>query len=146
MGKQPETDRRVRTILEEIHPGFVESGAKTITSQDIDYLVEHSDDVLTKFTQGGALRRYAREIGNMVSLVKSYASGEYLQVPVWTIAVIGFVLLYVLKPIDIIPDSLPVIGQLDDAIIVGHGLHIVRNELEVYEEWCREARSDGRRS
>ena len=138
--KAGEADRRVRTILEQIHPGFVESGAKTITSQDIDLLVEHIDDVLANFTQGGALRRYAREIGTMVSLIKSHAGGEYPQVPVWTIAVIAFVLLYVLKPIDIIPDSLPVIGRLDDAVVVGHGLDIVRHELQAYQEWCSEVR------
>jgi len=139
-GKTGDADRRVRTILEEIHPGFVESGAKTITSQDIDQLVGHIDEVLANFTHDGALRRYTKEIGVMVSLIKSHAAGEYPQAPVWSIAVIAFVLLYVLKPIDIIPDSLPVIGQLDDAIVVGHGLHLVRHELEAYGEWSREAR------
>ena len=71
----------------------------------------------------------------MVALVRDYWSGAYRDVPYWTVAVITFTLGYVLKPIDIIPNVLPVIGQLDDAVVVGHGLDMVGKELEAYEEW-----------
>jgi uncharacterized membrane protein YkvA (DUF1232 family) len=124
-----------KTILEEIHPEFIESGAKTITHEDVGRLIDQADEVLTRFSRGGALRRFARDVGPMLSLVRDYWNGDYRQVPYWTVAVISFTLLYVLKPVDIIPDSLPVIGQLDDAIVVRHGLDIVSSELDAYGEW-----------
>jgi uncharacterized membrane protein YkvA (DUF1232 family) len=134
---------RIESILAEIHPDFIESGAKTITQEDVARLVEHADEVLRAFSKGGVLRRFAPRVGPMVALVRDYWSAEYRDVPYWTVAVITFTLGYVLKPIDIIPNVLPVIGQLDDAVVVGHGLDMVRKELEAYEEWKLAAR-DGR--
>jgi uncharacterized membrane protein YkvA (DUF1232 family) len=69
--------------------------------------------------------------------VRDYWDGKYRDVPCWTVAVITFTLSYVLKPIDIIPDVLPVIGRLDDAVVVGHGLDLVRRDLDAYREWAR---------
>ena len=46
----------------------------------------------------------------------------------------------VLKPVDIIPDLLPVIGQLDDAVVVGHAIGLVREELERRDSSARARR------
>ena len=47
--------RRVRTILEEIRPEFVISGAKTISHEDVEAVVDHSEQVLAAFAGPGAL-------------------------------------------------------------------------------------------
>jgi len=131
------TERRARTILEEIQPEFIESGAKTITHEDVGRLVEHAGEILARFSRGGALRRFSRDVGPMIGLARDFWKGTYGDVPYWSIAVITFTLAYVLKPVDIIPDELPVIGQLDDAVVVGHGLDMVQKELGAYREWAR---------
>jgi len=56
-------------------------------------------------------------------------------VPYWSLAVATFGLLYVLKPIDIIPDSLPVIGQLDDVLVMSQCVAIVDHDLRAYRLW-----------
>ena len=45
-------------------------------------------------------------------------TGKYKKVPVGTIAAIVGTLLYVLSPIDFIPDFMPVVGYLDDAAML----------------------------
>lgn len=40
-------------------------------------------------------------------------------------------------PEDLIPDDLPVVGRLDDAVLIDVALQLVRDELAEYEDFCR---------
>ena len=73
----------------------------------------------------------------LLSLVRDYWNKEYRAVPFWVIGAAVFALLYVLTPIDLIPDAIPVIGYLDDAAVVSACLAMVRQELARYAEWKR---------
>ncbi len=53
----------------------------------------------------------------------------------WSVALVVFALAYILKPIDIIPDSLPVIGQLDDAVVLSNCLAMLKKDLHAYRVW-----------
>ena len=44
---------------------------------------------------------------------------------------------YVQEPEGLLPDALPVIGQLDDALLIDVALQVLRDELADYEEFCR---------
>ncbi|MDQ3495133.1 MAG: YkvA family protein [Pseudomonadota bacterium] len=44
---------------------------------------------------------------------------------------------YVLSTDDLIPDRLPVVGRLDDAVLIDVGLQLVREDLAEYEDFCR---------
>jgi uncharacterized membrane protein YkvA (DUF1232 family) len=44
-------------------------------------------------------------------------------------------LLYVLNPLDLIPDFLPLVGQIDDAAVVAACLLMVRQDLHKYKKW-----------
>jgi uncharacterized membrane protein YkvA (DUF1232 family) len=61
-------------------------------------------------------------------------------VPVRAKAVLPVVLLYVAFPLDFIPDFIPVLGQLDDLLVValGLGLFIALTPREVIEFHLRE--------
>ena len=51
------------------------------------------------------------------------------RVPWYVKALAGVVLAYALSPIDLIPDFIPVIGYLDDLILVPAGLAFVRRMI-----------------
>jgi len=53
---------------------------------------------------------------------------------------------YFAEPHDDIPDSVPVFGFLDDAIMIELVLRELKHELEAYEEFCVDRASDAARS
>ncbi|MBK8616888.1 MAG: DUF1232 domain-containing protein [Anaerolineales bacterium] len=61
----------------------------------------------------------------MIAIVKDYWAGASCQIPYGSIASIVFTLIYVLNPFDMVPDMLPIIGQLDDVAVLGAYLLLV---------------------
>ena len=75
------------------------------------------------------------DIPLLVSLVKSYIDGEYKEIPYNTIVAVVATLLYVISPIDIIPDIIPVVGFADDAVAVAFCMKMIHDDLEKYKTW-----------
>jgi uncharacterized membrane protein YkvA (DUF1232 family) len=71
----------------------------------------------------------------LVRMVRSYVSGEYREIETSTI-ISGFaVLLYVLSPLDLVPDFIPVLGFLDDLSLVSWFLGKFQAEITRYRNW-----------
>lgn len=75
------------------------------------------------------------EIPVMASLVKSYVKKEYADIPVGTIMAVLGALVYFVSPIDLIPDSIPGIGHIDDGLVVAACLKMVDSDLQEYKLW-----------
>ena len=75
------------------------------------------------------------DIPLLVSLVKSYVSGEYKEIPYNAIVAVVAALLYVISPVDIIPDLIPGVGFLDDAAAVAFCVKMLHDDLENYKFW-----------
>jgi uncharacterized membrane protein YkvA (DUF1232 family) len=43
-------------------------------------------------------------------------------------------LLYIISPIDLIPDGIPLLGMLDDVLVAGYAIKQVADELERYKK------------
>ncbi len=71
----------------------------------------------------------------LVRLVVAYARGNYRDIPPDALALVVAGLLYVVSPIDLIPDSIPGIGIVDDAVVVGWVIKTVREELDAFRAW-----------
>ena len=55
------------------------------------------------------------------------------------VAGIVFTLIYIISPIDLIPDYILGIGQIDDAAILGFCLYLLRKDVRKYKEWLKES-------
>lgn len=74
----------------------------------------------------------------MASLVRSYVKKEYTDIPIGTVIAIISALIYFVSPIDIVPDSIPVIGYFDDAAVVAACWKLVDSDVEEYVKWRKE--------
>ena len=79
------------------------------------------------------------DIPLMISMVKSYITKEYTDVSMKVILVLVSSFIYFVKKKDIIPDSIPIAGQLDDFAILKFAMDFVKPELQAYSQW-RDAR------
>lgn len=114
---------------------FVKEGAEEITPEDIETVVERSEDIKKKFSARGPLKRFIEDGKVLTALVKDWRAGKYRQALYGTIAAVAFALLYVFNPFDIVPDVLPFIGVLDDATVIGAVLMLVERDLKKYRSW-----------
>ena len=70
-----------------------------------------------------------------LDMLRSYAAGEYKEIPTGTLIAICSMLLYYIAPIDIIPDFIPVVGLVDDAGLILAGLTLIKSDLDIYKNW-----------
>lgn len=83
------------------------------------------------------------DIVSMGQMVDSYVKKEYRDVPVTSIISAAGALIYVLSPIDLIPDAIPIVGYIDDAAVILLVLKLgVGHDLEKYKSWQDECRKD----
>lgn len=71
----------------------------------------------------------------LISMARSYASKEYTDLPLGTIIAIVSALIYFLSPIDLIPDSIPVLGYADDAAVLAACLTMIQSDVDDYKKW-----------
>lgn len=123
--------------VEMLDESYVEEGARTVDGEDIETVVEEADAIEERFRNSGPLRRLLQDGRLLLGLVHDVRQGRYQQVPVWTLSAAVFALLYVLNPLDVVPDALPVLGLLDDAAVVSACLVLLEQDLYEYREWRR---------
>jgi uncharacterized membrane protein YkvA (DUF1232 family) len=97
-----------------------------------------------KFFRVGLWRRLIEDFKLLFSLIKDYWKGDYRDVSVWSILIFFLAIVYILCPIDIIADVIPVAGQVDDAMVLLFCLYFLEKDLYKYREWKAVRSKQGR--
>jgi uncharacterized membrane protein YkvA (DUF1232 family) len=108
-----------------------------------DRLVENPVAVLRAAERASEYARKARgpferiwdDLQTALRLTRAWSRRDYRGVRRGSIVLVVAGLLYFLSPIDAIIDAIPVLGFLDDALVLGWVFSQVRFELEVFREW-----------
>ena len=122
-------------VKDKINEEYVRQEAKKTRHEDITETLDNQEEIDKKMSTAGVLKKYT-ELGKlMVNMLKYYKVGIYKDVPWFTIASVVFALLYVLNPLDIIPDFIPGFGYVDDASVLALALRFIESDLHKYLDW-----------
>jgi uncharacterized membrane protein YkvA (DUF1232 family) len=83
----------------------------------------------------GLLTRLFQDLKLLIPLIKDYWKGTYRDISVKSIVIFIVALAYIISPIDLIPDYIIGLGQIDDAVILGLSLYFLEKDLRKYKEW-----------
>ena len=78
---------------------------------------------------------YLGDIAVMCSMIRAYARKQYTDIPKATIFISIAVIIYVVNPIDLIPDFALPAGLLDDAAAIALVLNMIHSDLNKYKKW-----------
>lgn len=105
----------------------------------VTVLNEVADKLADQKSKDNKFRQLLDTMLTVVRLVRCYVSGEYRQISTKTIIAGLAVLLYVLSPIDLVPDFIPVVGFLDDLSLISWFVASFQVEINRFREWERTA-------
>jgi uncharacterized membrane protein YkvA (DUF1232 family) len=71
----------------------------------------------------------------MLRLIRTYYQGDYRDVDESMLVVIIAAIIYVVNPLDLIPDAIPALGFLDDATVLALAVRRTRQTLDDFMTW-----------
>lgn len=78
----------------------------------------------------------AEDCATMIELLRDWGEKRYTSLPIRSITLSAAALIYLLSPLDIIPDSLPIVGYVDDVGVITGVLKLgIGADLDKYREW-----------
>lgn len=106
-----------------------------IKDEDVEVVLDNEEAINKKFSGENTLSKYA-ELGKiMLLMLRDIKNRVYPEIPWFTIATITFALLYLLNPLDIIPDFIPGIGYIDDVSVLSISMGWIQTDLHKYLDW-----------
>ena len=123
-------DKLNKTDRERVDQTF-EHGINNFTEDDLNRVMDNAETAKKKSSNLG---RHLESFQLMWSLLQDYRAGNYTAVPWKFIAATGFAMVYLVSPLDVIPDFI-VLGFVDDAAVFGLVVSAFQSELEKYKEW-----------
>lgn len=68
-------------------------------------------------------------------MLRDWRNGDYPRSQVKTLLLLTAAILYIVMPLDIIPDVILGLGFIDDAAVLGLIWTMIKKELSQYEKW-----------
>jgi uncharacterized membrane protein YkvA (DUF1232 family) len=71
----------------------------------------------------------------MIRLIRAYHQREYQDISSPNLHIVVAAIIYFVSPFDVIPDSVPIFGHIDDALVVRLALRSVGADLDIFMAW-----------
>jgi len=117
-----------------IDKAFVAENAKNICKDDLKKL-SRKRKRLQKILNLKVFAKQKQKFKLLLEIIKQYKKGNYNKIPWRSVASITFTLLYIINPLDIIPDVLPIVGYVDDVSVFMALMRLVDEDVKDFESW-----------
>lgn len=111
----------------------LDEGAAELSESEINYALSNRERIINKVLKNASLAPYISQVKTLFSLLQDYVKGDYREIPWWSLGSVVTALLYILLPLDAVPDIIPIVGFLDDAVVLKLCLDMVSKDLEKYK-------------
>ena len=81
------------------------------------------------------LGRLWADLPSLVRLLRAWKNGSYRGLSARTMASLAAAVLYLLSPVDLVPDFIPGIGLIDDVVVLALLLQSLAQDLAAFRAW-----------
>lgn len=85
--------------------------------------------------KGGIFDQIREKVYVLGKLVKAYAKGDYREIKTKNLILIVAGLIYLVSPLDFVPDVLPIVGFTDDVALLVYIVNAISDEITKFEDW-----------
>ena len=114
---------------------LIEAERAIANSQRLDSLLKQGKEAARNTPGIGTV---AEDLFLSIEMVRDWKRKIYKDVPMRTVIAIVATIVYLVSPIDVIPDVVPGIGVVDDIAVVGFCVKAVHDDIRKYEQWKKE--------
>ncbi len=116
---------------------FIDQHAARIAAPDVVALAARAETLRTRATvlEPGRFLDFHGQVAEALTCLEDYVAGRCPQIPYYTIAVLAAALFYVQRQADAVPDFLPRLGAVDDALVMAVANEMAAEGLERYKAW-----------
>ena len=111
--------------------------AERVTRDDVGETVEKEREASERVAESNILKRYWRDVKTAFALLRDWYKGVYNEVPFHMVSAITAALIYLISPLDIVPDCIPFAGLIDDALVLAAVFAMSRKDLDAYSAWAK---------
>lgn len=109
--------------------------AKEIVADPVALRALADQAMRSRSGRSGPLGEVTDEFKTLGRLVAAYSRGDYRDIPLDSLLMVIAGLVYVVSPLDLVPEAIPIAGYADDAVAVGVVIRQVHHELTAFREW-----------
>lgn len=110
--------------------------AEGMSREDIGETIGKENAAERKTKTNSFLHQYWQDIKTSFALLKDWYMGNYTKIPFRMVASIAGAMLYLVSPLDVVPDWVPFGGLLDDALVLAAIFALSRRDLDEYADWA----------
>lgn len=81
------------------------------------------------------LKKWFLDVPKLCDMLIDTINGVYKNIPYSSLVMAVIAIIYTVSPVDILCDTIPILGVIDDAAILKIVLDTIKNDLKTYTSW-----------